>query len=437
VLDIREFIDERPFGAFQLRVAIMCGLLVFMDGFDAQIMGFVGPALMAALHISRVELGRAISSGLVGMMVGALVCGPLADRFGRKPVLVGSALIFGIGALITSTAASLETLMMFRVLTGFGLGGAMPNTIALTSEYSPKNVRATAVMLMFCGFSIGAAAGGFVSAGLIARFGWPSVFVVGGAFPILLALLAAAFLPESIRFLVLRGRDKEKVARSLSRIAPEYSAPAGTSFVIGESETRAGVGQLFALGRSAVTILFWVMFFMNLLDLYFLQSWLPTLLRDVGIAEQRSIYITTLLQIGGTCGALLLGRMMDRLLSFGVLAWTYLAAGAAIIFVGESGASVPLLVVTVWAAGFCVIGAQTSSNALAAEFYPTTIRSTGVGWALGIGRIGSILGPTVGAMLLTPGVPTRHVFWAAAVPPVAAAAAAFGARWVSSDRATK
>src|SRR5437867_5184752 len=175
VLDIRQFIDEKPFSRYQLRIAVMCGAMVFMDGFDAQAMGFVAPALTSQLKITRAALGRAISSGLVGMMIGALLGGPLADRFGRKPVLVASALTFGVGSLVTATASSLSSLMLFQLLTGFGLGGAMPNTIALTSEYSPKKVRATAVMIMFCGFSIGAAAGGFVSAGLISRFGWPSV----------------------------------------------------------------------------------------------------------------------------------------------------------------------------------------------------------------------------------------------------------------------
>ena len=174
-----------------------------------------------------------------------------------------------------------------------------------------------------------------------------------------------------------------------------------------------------------MTLLFWVMFFMNLLDLYFLQSWLPTVLTDFGIPVERSIYITTLLQIGGVAGALLLGRLMDRLLSFGVLACTYLAAAATIFLVGESGASIPLLVCTVFAAGFCVIGGQTSSNALAAEFYPTAIRSTGVGWALGIGRIGSIVGPLIGGVMLAREVGPQPLFAAAAIPPLIAAAAAF------------
>jgi AAHS family 4-hydroxybenzoate transporter-like MFS transporter len=433
ILDIRQFIDDRPFGQYQLGVAVMCGLLVFMDGFDAQVMGYVAPALTAALHVTRLEFGRAISSGLFGMMIGALLCGPLADRFGRKPVLVGCALFFGLSSLLTATASSLSSLMFFRFITGLGLGGAMPNTIALTSEYSPKRVRATAVMLMFCGFSIGAAAGGVVSARLISSFGWPAVFIFGGILPCAIAVIAAAVLPESIRFLVVRGGDRKRIVRYLSRIGSSETPLEDAAFVIGETQTRAGVGQLFAFGRSTMTLLLWAMFFMNLLDLYFLQSWLPTVLSDFGIPVNRSIYITSLLQIGGVCGALLLGRLMDRLLSFGVLAWTYLAAGVAIFLVGESGASVHFLVVTVLAAGFFVIGGQTSSNALAAEYYPTAIRSTGVGWALGIGRVGSILGPYLGAMLLTPGVQARHVFWAAALPPLVAFLAALAARFTVSS----
>ena len=180
VLDVRQFIDEQPFSRFQLMIAVMCGALVFMDGFDAQAMGFVAPALTADLNIARAALGPVISIGLFGMMVGGLLGGPLADRFGRKPVLVVCSFTFGTFSLLTATADSVQSLAIFRLLTGFGLGGAMPNAIALTSEYMPKRFRATAVMTMFTGFTLGAAVGGFVAAGLISRFGWQSVFVVGG-----------------------------------------------------------------------------------------------------------------------------------------------------------------------------------------------------------------------------------------------------------------
>ncbi len=428
VLDIRQFIDEQPFSRYQLLIAVMCGAMVFMDGFDAQAMGFVAPALTAQLKITRAALGPAISIGLFGMMIGALVCGPLADRFGRKPVLVGCTLMFGFGALLTATAGSLESLLFFRLFTGLGLGGAMPNAIALTSEYAPKKFRATAVMTMFTGFSIGAAVGGFVAAGLISQFGWQSVFIVGGILPLVIAVLSMVLLPESIRFLVLRGGNRERVTRYLSRIAPN-SGPF-EEMSVGVDEHQSGgfvVKRLFTEGRARVTPFLWVMFFMSLLDLYFLNSWLPTVMNDNGIQVEIAIIITTLFQIGGAAGSILLGRVFDRHLSFAFLACAYLGAAASIFLIGEAGASIALLVLTVSAAGFCVIGGQTGSNALAAEFYPTAIRSTGIGWALGIGRIGSIVGPTLGGALLSMGGQTRHVFWAAAIPVLIATVAASGA----------
>lgn len=430
-LDIRQFIDDQPFSAFQLQTVIICGILVFMDGFDAQAMGYVAPALTAQFGITRGALGPVLSSGLVGMMVGALISGPIADRFGRKPVLVISAIIFGLGALITATATSIESLIAFRLLTGLGLGGAMPNAIALTSEYAPKRIRATTVMTMFCGFSIGAAVGGFVAAGLISRFGWQSVFVVGGVFPVLIGIGAIFALPESIRFLVVSGKNREKAVAYLSKIAPK-SAPFGELTPGADEHGSSGsfvVKELFSDGRAVVTMLIWVMFFMNLLNLYFLNSWLPTVMSDNGIAVQTAILVTTLFQIGGAVGTLLLGRVVDRFLTFTVLAWTYLFAGICIFLIGESGATVSFLIMSVFAAGFCVVGGQTASNALTAEFYPTAMRSTGVGWALGVGRVGSIIGPTLGGVLLSMADETRQVFWAAAMPPVIAMVAAFAAAY--------
>ena len=433
-LDIQQFIDQQPLSRFQMLIVALCGTVLFMDGFDAQAIGFVAPALVQQLHIARTALGPVFSSGLVGIMIGALVFGPLADRFGRKPVLVFCTALFGVCSLLTATAGSLESLLIYRLITGFGLGGAMPNAVSLTSEYMPKGFRATAVMVMFSGFAIGAAAGGFVAAGLIARLGWPSVFLTGGALPCILALVLLALLPESIRFLVMKGGKDQRAARNLARIAPGVTFPQARLLTIEEDRSqRFLVGELFTAGRASATLLLWVIFFMSLLDLYFLNNWLPTVIHDSGIAVEKAIVLTALFQLGGVVGSLSLGRLIDRYLSFRVLAWTYLAASASVFLIGEAGVSVALLACAISAAGFAIIGGQSGANALAAEFYPTSIRSTGVGWALGIGRIGSIIGPLLGGALLSLQHETRRIFWAAAVPVLIAAAAAWlaGRKWIA------
>jgi AAHS family 4-hydroxybenzoate transporter-like MFS transporter len=424
--DFRQFIDARPLSRFQLLVGLLCAALIFMDGFDAQVMGFVAPALIAQMHLTRAAFGPVVSIGLIGMMIGGLVGGPLADRFGRKPVLVGCCFAFGLFSLLTATAGSFESLAVFRLLTGLGLGGAMPNSIAITSEYMPKRLRATAVTTMFVGMPLGAAVAGFVAAALIPRFGWQAVFVVGGVTPLLIGAWVLVALPESIRFLILKGGEHERIARLLSRIAPD-GAPHGELAAAGGDHRPGGfiVKQLFTEGRGNVTVLLWMMFFMNLLALYFLLSWLPTLMHDNGITVQAAILVTATAQIGNAVGGILLGRLIDWRSSFRILGWTYLTAAVSIIFIGEAGGSLQLLAPLVFAASFCVGGGQTAANALAAEFYPTAMRSTGVGWALGIGRIGSVVGPTLGGILLAGGVSTRQIFWMAAVPALIATVAGF------------
>jgi AAHS family 4-hydroxybenzoate transporter-like MFS transporter len=426
-LDIRRFIDERPVGRYQLFVALLCGLIVFVDGFDAQAMGFVAPALSADLQIARSVLGTVISAGLVGMMVGALVSGPVADRIGRRPVLVACALVFGAGSLLTATAQSVEGLAAFRALTGLGMGGAMPNAIALTSEYMPRRRRGTAVTTMICGFSLGAAVGGFVAAEIIPRFGWEAVFVVGGVAPLLIAGAAFLWLPDSIRFLVVKGGEDERARRYLQRIAPGVALPPALSAGVDEDLSRGAfvVRQLFTERRAAGTVLIWVVYFMNLLNLYFLNSWLPTIISDAGIPVDTANRLTALFQLGGIGGALILGAVLDRVFSFWILAGCYLWAAGSVFLIGTA-ASIPAMAITIACAGLGIIGGQNACHAVTAEFYPARIRSTGVGWALGIGRIGSIVGPVVGGLLLAQGTPIGQVFWAATIPALVASSAAAG-----------
>jgi len=426
--DVRQFIDERPVGRYQLMVASMCSLIVFVDGFDAQAMGYVAPALSTAMQIPRSVLGPVISSGLVGMMIGAMVSGPLADRSGRRPVLIGCALIFGVGSLLTATAQSIEVLAGFRFLTGLGMGGAMPNAIALTSEYMPHRRRGTAVTTMICGFSLGAAVGGFVAASIIPRFGWPAVFIVGGVTPLLIAAAAFAWLPDSIRFLLVKGGAEDRARDYLSRIAPGATLPRTLSAGPDERAPHGAfaVTQLFTHRRATGTVLIWVVYFMNLLNLYFLNSWLPTMISDADVPVATAIRLTALFQVGGIGGALVLGAILDRVFSFWILAACYLWAAVCVFFIGASGTSPLWLGLTIASAGLGIIGGQNACHALTAGFYPTTIRSTGVGWALGIGRIGSIVGPVLGGLLLARGTPVGRVFWAAAIPALIATLAAAG-----------
>jgi AAHS family 4-hydroxybenzoate transporter-like MFS transporter len=423
-VEIQDFIDKQPMGRLQLAIIALCGSVLFMDGFDAQSVGFVAPVLGQQLHITRGAMGPVFASGTLGIMIGALVFGPLADLFGRKPSLVWCTITFGLLSLLTATARSSEALLVYRILTGLGLGGAMPNAVALTSEFMPKRFRATAVTTTFVGFSIGAAVGGFVAAGLVRLHGWQSIFIVGGIVPCVIAVFLIALLPESIRFLMIQGGNEEKAARILSRIAPGISVEGARKLIVNDRAVgKSVVKQLFVGGRARMTLLIWVIFLMSLLDLYFLNAWLPTIIHDAGAVLETAIVLTALFQVGGAIGSVLLGRVLDRRRSFRVLAGVYLAAGFFVILVGVAGNSVPLLACTIFAAGFALIGGQSSANALTAEFYPTPIRSTGVGWALGVGRVGSILGPLLGGVLLTAVSDTRRVFWAAAVPALLGSAA--------------
>jgi MFS transporter, AAHS family, 4-hydroxybenzoate transporter len=424
-VDVAEFIDQQPVGRFQLMLLLTCAAVLFLDGFDTQAIGYVAPALAKEWGLTKGALGPVFSAGLFGLMIGALLFGPLADRIGRKKIIILSTLAFGIGSLATAFVNDLNTLLAIRFLTGLGLGGAMPNAIAMTSEFNPRRRRATMVMIMFCGFSVGAALGGLLAAALIPQFGWRSVFIVGGVAPLLLVPILALRLPESVRFLALTGRANDRVAELLRLISPNNAFAPATQFVIHEPHL-AGmpVVHLFREGRTIVTLLLWVVFFMSLLDIYFLSNWLPTVLNDLGSSVASSAAIGSMLQVGGVVGTLALGSIIDRF-SFRALALVYFVAVFAVGAIGQLGHSIVFVTMAIFAAGFCIVGGQIAANALAAAFYPTSVRATGVGWALGIGRVGSIVGPLVGGALLTMKWSTGAVFLAAAAAALCASVAAF------------
>src|SRR3954452_18847003 len=424
-VDVAGFIDQQPVGSFQIKLLLTCAAVLFLDGFDTTAIGYVAPSLAKEWGLTKAALGPVFSAGLFGLMIGALTLGPLADRIGRKKIIIFSTLAFGLGTLATAFIQDVNTLLAIRFLTGLGLGGAMPNAVAMTSEFSPHRRRATMVMIMFCGFSIGAALGGLLAAALIPQFGWRSVFVVGGAAPLLLVPILALRLPESVRFLALTGRANARVAELLALVGPKARFAHATQFVVHEPGL-AGmpVLHLFREGPTLPTLLLWVVFFMSLLDLYFLSNWLATVLNDLGASVSTAAVIGSMLQVGGVVGTFALGSVIDPF-SFRALALVYFAAVFAVGAIGQLGHSVALVTLAIFAAGFCIVGGLIAANALTAGFYPTSVRSTGVGWALGIGRIGSIIGPLVGGALLTAKWSTGSVFMAAATAAFCAALAAF------------
>jgi MFS transporter, AAHS family, 4-hydroxybenzoate transporter len=424
-IDVASFIDRQPVGRFQIRLLLACAAVLFVDGFDTQAIGYVAPAVAQDWKLARGALGPVFGAGLFGLMIGALLFGPVADRIGRRRIIILCTAAFGVGTMSTIFASDVQSLLTIRFLTGLGLGGAMPNAVALTSEFSPHRRRATMVMAMFCGFSIGAAIGGLLAAALIPAFGWRSVFVVGGAVPLLMVPLLVLRLPESVRFLALSGRADDRVAQLLARIAPSIHHPPGTRFVVQEARLPGiPVVHLLNGGRAWGTLALWVLFFMSLLDLHLLSNWLPTVLNDLGASVSAAAAIGSMLQIGGVVGAFALGKFIDRF-SFGALAVTYFMAAIAVAAIGFSGHSIALTTLVIFCAGLCVIGGQNASNALSATFYPTAIRSTGVGWALGIGRVGSIVGPLIGGIMLARQMGSQSVFVAAAVPALCASLAAY------------
>jgi AAHS family 4-hydroxybenzoate transporter-like MFS transporter len=416
-VDIEHLIDRSSIGRFQIGMLLMCGFCLIMDGFDVQAMGYVAPALIAEWGVPRSELGPVFGAGLFGMLLGSLALSVVADRFGRRPVLIGATLFFAICMLLTPQATTLGQLTVLRFVTGLGLGAIMPNAMALAGEYSPRRVRVSIMMMISCGFTVGAALGGFASVALIASFGWRSVFYFGGAVPIVLAIFMLVALPESMQLLTLRRGNTPQVHRWLRRIDPSVELTADTQFVTTEpAKAGSPMAQLFREGRTGVTLLLWAINFMNLINLYFLSNWLPTIVSAAGYSQSTAVLAGTALQVGGTVGTLTMGRIIDRV-GFGkVLIPAFLLAAITVALVGQPGIGVGMLFIVITIAGFCIVGGQPAVNALAANYYPTSLRSTGVGWSLGIGRFGSILGPVVGGGLIGLQWSNSSLFLAAAVP---------------------
>ncbi len=421
-------INERKTSALQVVVLVLCFLVVAMDGFDVASVGYVAPLLKRAWSLGPRQLGAMFGAGLVGLTVGSFVFGPLADRIGRKRTIVISVVLFGIGSLLTSAAPTPGWFIALRFLTGVGLGGGMPTAITLSSEYSPERHRPMLVTLMFCGFTIGLACGGQLAALIMPSYGWQGVFVTGGIAPLVLAPVLWLMLPESLRFMMGKRSYEGEARRVLERLAGDAAIELGSIVQPGGAQAQSDAPArpattLFNPYYRIGTLLLWVAFFCTLWVYYQISSWLPSVLADSGMSASRAAQVSALLPVSGTVGALINAALMRRVNPFVVLSVSYVVAALGIACIGLSIHDPLLLATAVWFSGLGLSGAQTGANVLVAGFYETQARATGVSWALGVGRVGSIIGSMTGGVLLALLQSPQLAFVVFAVPTLVAAAA--------------
>jgi AAHS family 4-hydroxybenzoate transporter-like MFS transporter len=431
VVDVTEVIERTRLGGFQLRAFSVIAACLVMDGFDLQAMGFAAPALIQDWGIPAAAMGAVFSAGLLGLFLGSILFGALADRVGRRPVLLLATVWFAACTLLTARAGSLPELVAVRALAGLGLGGVMPNATALVGEYSPRKRKIATMMIVTNAFLVGGILGGALSAWLIPRYGWRSVFWAGGLLPLLAVAAMVRWLPESLQFLTLRGRSAAGIARWLRLVDP--AAPCGPDVRYVASEPRGEgfpVLQLLREGRAPGTALLWATSFMNVLGAYFVSSWLPTLLRRAGHPTEVAVLLGTAMQVGGAIGVVVLGLVQRKVGLVPLLAGGFATAAASLAVIGSPALPLPGLVTAVLLVGVGLLAGPPMLNALAATWYPTDLRSTGVGAALGVGRFGAILGPLVASQLVARQWSMEGLFRVAAVPALLAAAAAVALPWV-------
>ena len=435
IVDVQKFLNQHPFSAFQWQIFGLCFMIVLLDGFDTEAIGYIAPSLIREWNVARPALGPVLSAALFGLAFGALGAGPLSDQLGRRLLLIGSVFLFAVACLASAFSATLDHLMILRFLTGLGLGAAMPNAVTMMSEYCPDGRRATLTNLMFCGFPLGAAFGGFLSAWMIPQFGWRSVLMLGGIAPLVLAALMLKMMPESVRYMVAKAQPVEKIRAALSRVS--VAAANAASFVMTEhashSATKKG-GLSLVLSRPFIigSAMLWLAYFMGLVVFYALVNWMPILLKDAGIEPSTATLISALFPLGGV-GAVAFGLLMDRFNPNWIIAIGYALTAILVYAIGLSIGHVGLLVIVVFVAGILMNTAQSSMPALAAPFYPTQGRATGVAWMLGIGRFGGIAGSFLVAELTRRQFAFNEIFTVVAVAAVIAAVALVVKQITSSD----
>ncbi len=422
--DVTSVIDKSRVSLAQATVLGIALLTALFDGYDTQGIGYVAPVMAHDLGFAPAELGPVFSAGFFGLMVGAIVFGMIADKIGRKQTILWPIVIFGVFSLLTPMGHTVRSLVILRALAGFGLGGTLPNVTAYMLEYTPHRMRSILVNSTGAVFAIGSIAGGTLANVLIPTLGWQSTFYIGGIVPLLFTVVVALWMPESVRYLLLSGKSMARAAAIMMRIVPDGNFTPATQFTLEPPVHGITVKHLFTEGRAIPTTLLWTAFIMNLFILTYLISWMPSLLKQAGQPLSVAILATIWYGIGGIVGGLSMGFIGDKIGSLPkVLVVGYVGAAVFIAVAAFSTQDTAILIAAMFFTGFSIQGGQPCLNTIAATYYPTAIRATGIGWALGIGRIGGFISPLVGGLLVGAHVTVPFVILANVLPAILGAAA--------------
>ncbi|MCM3186398.1 MFS transporter [Priestia megaterium] len=419
-INIVQVVDDSKFNSFHLSILLWCIFLILFDGFDLVVYGSVIPSLSQSWSISPSILGLIGSLTLVGGLIGSLICGISADKVGRKKVIIYCVAIFGFFTLLTGFAKGPVDFAIYRFIAGLGLGGIPPLLVALTSEYSPKSIKNIMVAIMFSGYSIGGILVALLGLKVIPNLGWEWMFFIG-AIPLLSIPLLNKYLPESLYYYVVK-KEYTKAKAILKRLNSDYIFYDNDIFEVDVPKQGVPVVKLFENQRARTTIMFWISCFMGLLLVYGLGTWLPQMMVKLGYPLESSLLFLLSLNIGAIVGSIFGGMLADRIGSKRVLFGFFIMGAICLTLLGFKP-ELFVLYFLILLSGAASIGSQNLNNAYMSNFYPTSIRSTGIGWALGVGRLGAILGPSIGGILMDLNLPTYMNFISFAIPAIIAAIA--------------
>jgi AAHS family 4-hydroxybenzoate transporter-like MFS transporter len=423
-VQVSQFLDEYGVGSFHYKLLFWTVLLALVDGYDIGAIAFAVPSLIKEWHVSPSDLKWVVIASNVGVLFGSQIFGWIGDRYGRKTALILANLLFGIFTFLAAYTTNLTELFWLRLIAGLGIGGVIPNVVAINAESAPRNRRAVLAIIAAGMVPLGGSFAGFASAALVPTYGWQVLFYIGGVLPVVFALLAIMFLPESVKFMAIHEGYRQKMVALLKEIRPDFTVLPNARFVIeDEKQSPSNPLSLFRDGMAAITPLTWLMFACNLMGYFFLLSWTPTLLTTAHVPRQIADLASAGLQVGGTVGSLLLCWWIQKA-RFLAVAIMFVIAVPVVGSIGYFGlSSTTALIVITFFAGFIVLGIQSSINVLGAMIYPTSLRANGSGWQLGIGRIGAIIGPFVGAQFAT--LPVTELYMWSAIPFAAGAVVTF------------